>query len=84
MNQVIIYPNPDILGQICVILPTGELSIEEVAKKDVPQGLPYKILNRSDLPDTKLFRDAWECNFLNPDGHGLGHKEWYRLRGIEV
>jgi hypothetical protein len=84
MNKVIIYPNPAILGQICVIIPTGEISIEEVAKKDVPQGLPYKILNKSDLPDTKLFRDAWEYDFSNFDGHGLGHKEWYRLRGIEV
>jgi hypothetical protein len=33
-NQRIIYSNTD--GTVSVIIPTGELSIEEVAAKDVP------------------------------------------------
>lgn len=84
MSHIIVYQNPETIDKICIIYPTGELSLDEVAKKDVPQGLPYKILDTTNLPDTRLFRDAWECDFSNPDGHGLGHKEWYRLRGIEV
>lgn len=81
MNQVIVYPNQEKPGQICVIHPSIELSIEEVAKKDVPSGLPYKIINTTDLPDSRIFRSAWECDFSNPDGYGLGHEEWFRLRG---
>ena len=32
------------------IFPTGALSIEDTAKKDVPTGVKYKIINISDLP----------------------------------
>ena len=35
---------------IAVITPTGELSVEETALKDVPTGVKYKIIDASDLP----------------------------------
>lgn len=60
MNKRIIYPNDD--GGVSIIIPTPEcgLSIEEVAKKDVPQGKPYKIVDVSDIPEDRTFRNAWE------------------------
>ena len=36
------------------------LTVEQIAKKDVPTGLPYKIVNLSDLPSDRTFRNAWE------------------------
>ena len=45
---------------VAIIHPTGELSIEEVAKKDVPAGVPYKIVEDSDIPSDRTFRNAWE------------------------
>lgn len=44
---------------VAIITPTGELSIEEVAKKDVPTGVPYRIVNDDEVPSDRTFRNAW-------------------------
>lgn len=58
----IIYPNEQ--GGVCVIVPTPEalesMTIEEIAAKDVPQGIEYKIIDASELPQDRTFRNAWE------------------------
>ena len=43
---------------VAIIHPTGELSIEEVAKKDVPAGVAYKIVNDDEVPSDRTFRNA--------------------------
>lgn len=64
----IIYPNET---GIAVITPTGELSVEETALKDVPSGVKYKIIDASDLPQERDFRGAWEYDFTESfDGVG--------------
>lgn len=59
MNQRIIYPTDD--GGVAIIIPAPDcgLSIEEIAVKDVPQGKPYKIVDVSDIPEDRTFRNAW-------------------------
>jgi hypothetical protein len=66
----ILYPNSE--GGICVIHPTGELSIEDVCRKDVPAGTPYLVVEDDVVPSDRTFRNAWEADFSNPDGHGEG------------
>ena len=64
----IIFPNET---GIAVITPTGELSLEETALKDVPSGVKYKIIDSTDLPPNRDFRNAWEYDFSeNFDGVG--------------
>jgi len=60
MNQRIIYPTDD--GGVAIIIPAPEcdLSIEEIAAKDVPTGKPYKIVDVADIPEDRTFRNAWE------------------------
>jgi hypothetical protein len=60
MNSRIIYPTDD--GGVAVIVPAAEcgLSIEEIAAKDVPAGKPFKIVDVSDIPADRTFRNAWE------------------------
>jgi hypothetical protein len=60
MNQRIIYPNDD--GGVSILIPAAEcgLTIEEIAAKDVPTGKPYKVVDVSDIPTDRTFRDAWE------------------------
>jgi hypothetical protein len=65
----IIFPNEN--GSISVMSPTGELSDEETALKDVPTGVKYKILDASDLPDDYEFFNAWEYDF-SKDFDGVG------------
>lgn len=71
MNSRILYGTPD--GGVAVLIPTGELSATEVARKDVPQGVGYKILDLADIEGTisdRTFRGAWEADFTDPDGFG--------------
>ena len=64
----IIFPNET---GIAVITPTGELSLEDTALKDVPTGVKYKIIDASDLPQDRDFRNAWEYDFTT-DFDGVG------------
>ena len=56
----IIYQNNE--GGISIIHPTGELSIEEVAAKDVPEGVDYEIVKDDAIPSDRFFRNAWVAN----------------------
>ena len=59
MNQRIIYPTDD--GGVAIIIPADcGLTIEEIAAKDVPEGKPFKIVDVSDIPEDRTFRNAWE------------------------
>ena len=61
MDKRIIYKNAN--NKISIIIPTPEelqfMTIEQIAKKDVPTGLNYKIINVSEIPTDRTFRDAW-------------------------
>ena len=58
----IIYKRED--GGVSVLHPTSEWNgtMEELAQKDVPTGLKYKIVEDSEIPTDRSFRDAWEVN----------------------
>jgi hypothetical protein len=60
MNKRIIYPTDD--GGVAIIVPALDcgLSIEEIAQKDVPSGKSYKIIDVTDVPSDRTFRNAWE------------------------
>ena len=51
----IIYPTED--GGVAIIIPAVSV---EAAIKDVPEGKPYKIVESSDIPTDRTFRNAWE------------------------
>jgi hypothetical protein len=57
--QVIIFTNDN--GGVSTTIPTGEISIEAVLAKDVPEGKGARIVNLADLPNQyNDFYDAWE------------------------
>jgi hypothetical protein len=76
IDNVIVYKNGDFLA---LVVPTVEceLSLQEIAIKDVPDGVAYKIIPKSSVPEDWEFRDAWEVDFSNPDGYGIGHDKWF-------
>jgi hypothetical protein len=58
MDKRIIYKNSD--GTISIIIPTDcGLTVEQIARKDVPTGLNYKIVDVSEIPSDREFRNAW-------------------------
>jgi hypothetical protein len=56
----IIYPNDT--GGVSILVSSlhWKGTMEELAQKDVPSGKPYKIVEDSDIPSDRTFRDAWE------------------------
>ena len=58
----IIYQNDD--NSISILTPAQEcpLTIEEIAAKDVPTGKKYKIVDVSEIPSDRTFRNAWEID----------------------
>lgn len=81
MNQRIIYPSED--GGVAIVVPTGELPVEEVAQKDVPAGVPYIFAPIDDIPSDRTFRGAWEADFSNPDGYGIGADAYFAAKAAE-
>lgn len=69
--DIIIYKNPD--NTVVELFPSPEAlefaTIEQIAQKDVPSGLEYKIIDQSTLPDNE-FRNAWEWDYSDNDGVG--------------
>jgi len=59
-NPRIIYPTPE--GGVAIIIPAPDcgLTIEEIAAKDVPAGVEFRIVEASDIPEDRTFRNAWE------------------------
>ena len=62
MNQLIIYKQDN--GTVAVLIPTPEYlqnhTIEELAAKDVPANTPFEIVDTTDIPTDRTFRNAWE------------------------
>jgi hypothetical protein len=60
----IIYKNPD--NSVSIIVPAPEalqsMTIEQIAKKDVPTGYKYKIVDVSEVPSDREFRNAWSID----------------------
>lgn len=77
MDKRIIYPNDD--GGVVVLIPAPEcgLTIEEIAAKDVSAGKPFKIVDATDIPADRTFRNAWEADLSEPDGFGIGAEAWF-------
>jgi len=58
MDQRIIYQNET--GGVAIITPCDcGLTIEQIAAKDVPTGKPFKIVDASEIPTDRQWRNEW-------------------------
>ena len=79
MDKRIIHPNGN--GGIAIIVPvSSDLTVEQIAQKDTPAGVPYRIVDVADIPDDRSARDAWEADFSHPDGYGMGAEAWFAAK----
>ena len=58
----IIYPNDD--DGVAVVIPAPGIEQTE-ALRSVPTGKPYLVLDVSDIPTDRTFRDAWQADFTD-------------------
>jgi len=59
MDQRIIYQNESNGVSIIIPAPNCGLTIEQIAKKDVPKGTSYKIVETSEIPIDRSLRLNW-------------------------
>lgn len=73
MNRIIYNQNN---GVVAVIIPTPEAlekhSIQAIAIKDVPAGKPFKLVDASDIPTDRTFREAWTMPEEEETTDGVG------------
>lgn len=69
MAPRILYP---VGTGIAIIIPALPLvsTVHELARKDVPTGVKYKIVDSSIFPADRTLRDALEWDFTDYDGVG--------------
>lgn len=61
MAERILFEHPLRPGRVAILVPDANcgLSIADIAAKDVPQGVPYEIVDEADIPTDRTFRNAW-------------------------
>ena len=63
-NERIVYTRPD--GGVSVVVPTGEVSIEELKVKVIPaDATNVREITTAELPQDRVFRGAWDDS--NPE-----------------
>ena len=68
MSKVIIYQAEN---GIAVMYPCEcGLTIEQIAQKDVPAGVKYRIIDANELPSDRSQREAWTADLSTYDGIG--------------
>ena len=64
MEKRVIYKTNE--GGVAVFIPAPEAlekyTIKELADVYVPEGLPYKIVDVSEIPSDRTFRNAWDID----------------------
>lgn len=59
-NVRVIYPNDE--GGVSILTPVPDcgLTLEEIIAKDIPAGKPHQVIDKSEVPTDRTFRNAWE------------------------
>lgn len=60
--KLIIYPNDS--SGIAILVPTESIA---AAMKDIPSGKPYRIVDATDIPTDRTFRNAWTADFTGAE-----------------
>jgi hypothetical protein len=71
----ILYQNES--GGVCRHHPNRRASHRRRLPEDVPAGVAYLIVEDDAIPSDRTFRGAWEADFSNPDGYGIGADAWF-------
>ena len=67
MNKILIYSNNN---EVIIVIPcTTELTLIQIGEKDIPNNIPFWIINYEDLPSTP--QETWKLeNMGEPSGYG--------------
>ena len=57
LNKRVIYPNSE--GGVSIIVPSPSCSSIDKLVASVPAGTPYQIVDMSEIPTDRTYRNAW-------------------------
>ena len=83
----IIYKKTD--NSISILTPSlrclQKHTLESVALKDVPEGLPFWIVDDTEIPTDRTFRNAWELpeGYRMPDGYGSTYRSFKEIENAD-
>ena len=65
MSNVVLFMHE---GSLQMLIPAenSNLSLQEIINKDIPEGCEHRIVDSSEIPLDRTFRDAWDLS-LNVD-----------------
>tara|TARA_X000001388_G_scaffold75185_1_gene69440 strand:+ start:978 stop:1223 length:246 start_codon:yes stop_codon:yes gene_type:complete len=70
----IIYKSSNGLVRVLVPADNIDMTVEEIAQKDVPTGVKYKIVDVSEISSDRTFRNAWDIDEAElTDGTGADY-----------
>lgn len=76
-KTVILYPTDT---GVALTQPVNtEISILELAQGTTPAGVPFILVDETELPEGNYFA-AWAADFSEPDGYGIGLDAWFEQR----
>lgn len=66
-NTVVAFEKED--GTIGLLYPAlnSGLTLAQIIQKDLDSGVRYKIINRSDVPADRSYRNAWQIDFTDAE-----------------
>lgn len=72
MNKRIVYQLPELPASILIPCEC-ELTLEQIGQKDVPNGVPFWVVEASAIPTDRTFRNAWQLDVASMgEPSGLG------------
>lgn len=71
----IIFPQNN--GEIAITFFESNEDLIEIGRRTTPNGIPFLIVQDSDLPADWFFSSAWVADFSNPSGFGIGPQRWF-------
>lgn len=75
-NKLIVFPKDG--GGVIFCYPANcGIPLYEIARKDVPAGKPFLLVPDEFVPKDLTFFEAFEADFSNPDGFGIGAEAWF-------
>ena len=72
MKLAIFKPTDSDTISVLIPAPNCELSLMDICRKDCPSGVKFKIIEHTDLPEDREFRDAWVAPQLDTNYDGVG------------
>jgi len=85
--MIVIYKQEN--DSVALLIPSKaclmEYTLEEIALKDVPEGLPFWMVDRTELPEDPTFFEAWEIpeDYREPDGYGSPFSTFKEIRNAQ-